>query len=104
MTKQKPNPSNQVQQMATQTIDQIEKISHETGASIEHAASPIRKHILKRFPALFLLLVTFGVASTFLGIEQLLLQYGVFKDNPIILFIVGIAVLVLTGTLYKKLG
>lgn len=65
---------------------------------------PVRETIFKRFPVFFSLLVTFGVSATFLGIEQVLLQYEILRDRPELILFVGIAVLVFTGRLYKKLG
>jgi hypothetical protein len=50
------------------------------------------------------MLATFGVVSTLYGFERLIDKIDIFSENPIILLSVGIITLVLTGTLYKKLG
>ncbi len=78
-------------------VDQTEK-------KIEEVVAPVRKHVLKRFPILFLLLVTVGVTATMSGMERSLLQISFYQDNPAIVLIIGLGLLVLTGTLYKKLG
>ena len=75
-----------------------------TEAKLESMVEPVRKNVLQRFPVLFLLLVTLGFTATITGMEQLLLQVELLRSNPIIVLIIGIALLVLTGTLYKKLG
>jgi succinate dehydrogenase hydrophobic anchor subunit len=72
--------------------------------NIERKINPFRDHVTKRFPTLFILLSTFGLIATYLGMEQILLQYNVTEENPLLLIIVGVSVLVFTGTLYKKLG
>ena len=72
--------------------------------TIERNVAPMRKEIWKRFPVLFLLLVTLGITSTVIGLEQILLQVEFLKANPSALLIIGLALLVLTGTLYKKRG
>jgi hypothetical protein len=64
----------------------------------------MRKEVLRRFPILFLLLVTAGVTATVTALEQLLFQVTFLQNNPSVLLIIGLALLVFTGTLYKKLG
>lgn len=81
----------------TTTVDQTEE-------KIEKVVAPVRKHVLKRFPVIFLLLVTLGVTATITGLERLLLQFGFLQNNPLVVLIIGIGLLALTGTLYKKLG
>ncbi len=62
-----------------------------------------RQVVFERFPLVFTLLGTFGVVATFYGFEALIDRVDVFRDNPLILLGTGIATLVLTGSLYKKL-
>ncbi len=65
---------------------------------------PVRKSFFKRFPITFSLLVTSGVTAVFLGIERIILKYELFDNSPELILFLGISILVLTGTLYKKLG
>jgi hypothetical protein len=65
---------------------------------------PVRNTIFKRYPVFFTLLVTFGISATFLGIEQVLLQYELLREQPVLILLAGVAVLVFTGRLYKTLG
>lgn len=70
----------------------------------ENVALPVRQSILKRFPVVFLLLVTFGVAATFFGIERIITDITWLYDRPIFILILGLLILSITGQVYKKLG
>ncbi len=61
------------------------------------------KPVLNRYPLLFAFLVTFGLASVLHGFELVTDEISFFKENPYYLLIIGVIVLLLTGTLYKKL-
>ena len=61
-----------------------------------------RKEVFQRFPLLFTLLGAFGLVATFYGFEKVMDQTGL-ANNPIILLAIGIAILIFTGSLYKKL-
>jgi uncharacterized integral membrane protein len=52
---------------------------------------------------LFTLLGTFGVVATFYGFEHVIDHMGLFSNHPFLLLGTGLATLILTGTLYKKL-
>lgn len=100
----KPKPEPRTETVTEKTLEQLETITASTQKSFDTLAKPIRKRVLKRYPTVFLFLVTFGVVATLLGLEQMLLRYDVFVDRPELLFITGVLVLAFTGTLYKKLG
>ena len=85
-------------------LDGAEHLVTQTEAQLEHTVAPIRKNILKRFPTLFLLAVTFGFTATVTGMEQLLIQLTVLQEHPGAILGAGLGVLILTGTVYKKLG
>lgn len=72
--------------------------------TVDGYVTPVRKTIFRRFPVLFSLLVTFGVSATVLGLEQILLQYKILEESPVLIFVIGMSILIFTGTLYKKLG
>lgn len=63
-----------------------------------------RDSVFKRFPLLFALLGTFGVVTTYYGFQHIIQQIPLFANNPYFTLVVGLSVLMLTGTLYKKLG
>jgi hypothetical protein len=82
------------------TARTVEALARETERSIE----PFRNSVFKRFPTLFTLLVTFGVAATFFGFERFFEVVPFFNDHPISTLVIGLTILVLTGKLYAKLG
>ena len=65
---------------------------------------PLRQSVLSRFPIIFSLLTTFGVATTFLGFEKIVSDIQFLNNHPLVMLILGIGILALTGTLYKKLS
>ncbi len=93
-----------VKRIVNDLLDTVEGTVNEVEQEIESLMSPVRRSVLERFPVLFLLLVSFGVAAVMSGLERIITQIGFFDNNPFILLGVGLFVLVGTGTLYKKLG
>ncbi len=82
----------------------VETSTTEFTKTVDGYVTPVRKTIFRRFPVLFSLLVTFGVSATVLGLEQILLQYKILEESPMLILLIGMSILVFTGTLYKKLG
>ncbi len=85
-------------------IGQVEDLASQAGSEIEVVVRPIRSSILRRYPVIFALLVTIGATATFLGLENTLMSLSLFVQKPWLLLLSGIAILILTGKLYKKLG
>lgn len=94
----------EVNRIALDAISKIQQLTTTAEGTFEQTVKPIRKSIIKRFPVVFLLLVTFGAAATAFGTEQIFLRQQFLVENPWITFSLGILTLVFTGTLYKKLG
>jgi hypothetical protein len=63
-----------------------------------------RDHAEVRFPLLTALAVTFGVVSVFYGFEKMIDRVDLFVEHPWILLIIGLTILVVTGSVYKKLN
>lgn len=61
------------------------------------------KSVFARYPVMFALLVIFGATLMSQGIKEIILKVSFFKEHPIIMLIAGLLILVITGTLYKKL-
>ena len=93
-----------VVKVAGGALDEVQQIVDTTERQIERKVAPIRQSILKRFPILFLLAVTFGITATLTGMEQLLIQTEILQNSPGVVLFIGVSILILTGTLYKKLG
>lgn len=63
-----------------------------------------RDGVFAKFPLGFTLLGTFGVITTYYGFGHLLDKFPVFARDPLLTLVLGILILVLTGTIYKRLG
>ncbi len=88
----------------TSTLDSIDSTVVEATKKIDTLVSPTRSTFAKRYPTLFSILATLGVIMTFLGIEQILLTADILERHPMLILALGVAILALTGTLYKKLS
>ena len=80
-----------------------DKLREKEEAVIQKLAQE-RESVFSRFPLLFTLLGAFGVVATFYGFEGLIDRIDVLADNPAAILLTGVLTLVVTGTLYKKLG
>lgn len=58
----------------------------------------------EKFPITYGLLATFGVACIFAGINRIIAKIDFLSNNPITLVVFGLAILLVTGAAYKKLG
>jgi hypothetical protein len=63
-----------------------------------------RESLAQRFPLIFGLTATFGLVSVLYGFEKLIDRVELFVNNPWILLVFGIALLLVTGAAYKKLN
>ena len=63
-----------------------------------------RESLAQRFPLFFGLTATFGLVSVLYGFEKLIDRVELFVNNPWILFIFGLMLLIATGAAYKKLN
>jgi len=68
-----------------------------------HRAFERPRRALQRFPTLFLLLVAGGAVMVFYGFQRIFDEIPFLYNHPFIMFFLGIAILVFTGKLYKKL-
>ncbi|TSC70902.1 MAG: Uncharacterized protein CEO12_27 [Parcubacteria group bacterium Gr01-1014_46] len=85
--------------MERDPIQEIERMIRGIHDQMASKAKPV----LTRYPLIFAFLVTFGLASILHGFELFTDKMPVFRQNPHYLVIIGIVVLLITGTLYKKL-
>lgn len=56
----------------------------------------------EKFPLFYALLATFGIVATIAGFSKLIDKVRLLKENPIILMVIGVSVLVVTGAVYNK--
>jgi hypothetical protein len=85
-------------------VSDLESATLNASSVLNNYVAPVRQSILKRFPTLFVLLVSFGVTATFLGLEKLITRYEVLNNSPELILFLGIIILIFTGRIYKKLG
>lgn len=72
--------------------------------AVIHRLDQQRQTAAQRFPLLFTMLTAFGLVATFYGFEGIIDRVGFLYNNPVILLLLGVGLLGITGTLYKKLG
>lgn len=81
-------------------IQQVEEIVK----GLNDGAGKYTEPILQRYPLLFAFLLTFGLSAIVEGLRFFFEEIPFFKENPFILILIGVIILLLTGTLYKKLA
>jgi hypothetical protein len=79
---------------------QVGRVVNATGQLVH----PMREDLFRRFPILAPLLIAFGVAATFFGIERLIMDIAWLNDRPFLIFLLGVTALIISGKLYQKLG
>ncbi len=87
-----------------QAIGTVENVMNKAAKNMDSYIRPIRTSVLTRYPILFSLLTTLGVATTFLGFEKIVSQIPFLDQHPFVMLILGVGILAVTGTLYKKLS
>lgn len=85
-------------------LNTVDGVVTKATTEVDTYINPLRTSVLNRFPILFSLLTTFGVATTFLGFEKIVSTIPLLDQHHIIMLILGISILAATGTLYKKLS
>lgn len=86
----------------TYMLDKTDKVSVELKKGMEERVNPLRTSFAKRYPILFSLLAAFGIATTYYGFEKILSQYEFLNRHPELILLLGVSILALTGSLYKK--
>lgn len=84
----------------TDPLAQAEKAVQQLDRATHHGLHPIHK----KYPLLFLFLLTFSVAAVFHGIDRFLDTIPFVNQFPLGLVALGIIGLFITGSLYKRLG
>jgi len=77
----------------------VEKLS----SQVNQAMGQKTKSVFSRYPITFALLILAGVIIVSEGVKGILRDLGVLDINPWYLLFIGLVVLTITGTLYKKL-
>ena len=61
------------------------------------------RSVFGRYPLIFSLLGTFGIVSILYGFNALLDEIPLMKEHPLLPMTIGVILLVITGSLYKRL-
>lgn len=85
-----------------QIKNKLKKVEQTVEGEFKRVVDRPRK-VLERFPTLFLLLVTAGIVLVLFGFEQTFAKIDLFENHPYVMIILGIAILIFTGRLYKVL-
>ncbi len=85
--------------MEKDPILETEKMIREIHDSVSSYTHPV----LSKYPLLFAFLVTFSFAAILHSFGLIIDETRVLREHPYYLMLAGILVLILTGTLYKKL-
>jgi len=78
----------------------IEDLTKEVNDHIEKQG----RGVFKRYPVTFALLATFGVTAVGSGFKAIVDEIGFLSQRPGLLLLVGILILLFTGSLFKKLN
>lgn len=84
------------------TLDPLKKI--EDVAKMTHDMMGRKtRGVFERYPITFSFLILFGVIAVLHGFDALVYKIVFLRDHPLVLFVIGVLILIFTGTLYKKL-
>jgi len=86
--------------MEKDPIEKIEALTKEFHDYIERQG----RGVFERYPLTFALLATFGVVLVGHGINAFVNSVPFLNNNPLLMFVVGLIILFMTGTLYKRLN
>ena len=92
-----------VEETLEQSVDLAAAQLQRLEQKLDSAAAPVRERVLRRFPIVFTLLTTFGVAAVFFGFERIISDIAFLHDRPWLILSLGVVILLATGTLYKVL-
>ncbi|MFA5889045.1 MAG: hypothetical protein WCW47_02045 [Candidatus Paceibacterota bacterium] len=86
-------------QVGLDILKHIEELSNQ----INNFMSIRTRSVFRRYPLTFMLLILVGVVAVSEGLKDIITHISFFAGHPWKLFFVGLIILVITGTLYKKL-
>lgn len=99
--------SNQQQSEDVTVTEELEESVEDLSSTVKKLTERFNKTrgtVFARFPLIFTLLGAFGFVATFYGFEHLIDRIDILANNPSLMLLTGLGILVLTGQLYKKLG
>lgn len=85
--------------MQTDPIRQVEELTKGANNFMKRRG----RSVFGRYPLVFSFLGTFGVVLIIHGIEGVIDKIPVLHERPVLILTIGILLLTLTGTLYKRI-
>ncbi len=86
-------------ELPSDPIAEFEQAIHDVNAFMGRRS----RSVFEKYPLMFSLLGTFGIVTVLYGFDAILDEYPLMREQPLIPLFAGIFILVLTGTLYKRL-
>jgi len=96
-------PKNLIEEQRAKVEGELRKLEA-MSSGLTRGARTVRDSAFARFPIIFVLLSTFGFVATLYGLEKLIDTVPLLAERPFLVFALGLATLVFTGSLYKKLN
>ena len=90
---------NEEKRISVDILKHLEDLSNQ----INRVMATRTEAVFGRYPVTFALLILIGVIAVHEGLKGLMKSFGILEINPWYLIILGLVVLTITGTLYKKL-
>lgn len=90
---------NNENEISVDVLKHIEDLSNK----INKLMAPRAKTVLRRYPIAFGLIILLAVIILNEGIKGVVRDIGLLEINPWYLILIGVIILVITGTVYKKL-
>ena len=81
-------------------LKQAEDVMRQMHEKVERSG----KSVFSRYPILFSILPAFGAGFVFYSFERLAESIPLLYDNPLLILLIGLVILFITGSLYKRLG
>lgn len=60
--------------------------------------------VQQKFPLPYAFLAFFGFVCTWAGLYKIIQEVEFLNNNPVILLVLGLSILIITGATYRKLG
>ncbi len=84
-------------------IDLLKKVEDLT-ARMNQIFGEKGRGVFGRYPLTFAILIFFGVIMITDGMKELIKKIPFLKESPFLMLAIGIMILIITGSLYKKLN
>lgn len=97
------DPIKVVESSVETVVSTVDGAAETVQHTFEQTVAPLRRSIFYRYPILFTIVVAFGVTTTLVGFELVLMEWTYVYERPWLVLLLGLSILVATGTLYKKL-